>query len=209
MEQAINAQYNFRIRQAHDAYHITYSKDKFGKGLGCGIFFIVTLLSLAFSSLLSRSFFNALGINGALIIWFIVALGLTILILKLINRIRADKTFVISQNHIGVGNKKYTRKDIQKFYITHPKNGVYRTADTSGGFIIVGKGIGAVAVGAASVASSGGRAASEIMNQAIHKASFKIEFLYGNKKVPLATGLSENNAIVLFDKITELLSQKA
>lgn len=202
MEKAVKANYNFKIEQINDEDHITYSKDKFGLGLGCGIFVMVLLMSPLISLLVSPITENIV------VHWVILPIGLTILIFKLINRSRKDKSFVISKGFLGVNNNRYDLNDIQKIYIKDPKGNMYRTTNNGGsGFIIGGTGaMGIAAVGAASVASSGARATSEIMNKSIHKASFKIEFLYGNRKVPLATGLSENNAFVLFDKVMELLN---
>lgn len=200
MTKTIKANYNFEIDQVGNDYHITYSKDKFGAGLGCGIFFLVTIGVVPALSFM-------LGTTNSVTFWIVAPIALTILIIYLIKKSRKDKTFTIGKNFIGAHGNNYAKADIKKIYIKDPKGNVHRTTNNGrSGFIIGGSGMGAVAVGAASVASSGARATSEIMNSAIHKASYKIEFLYGNKKVALATGLSENNAFVLFDKVMELLN---
>lgn len=199
----VDANYNFKIEEIEGTYHITYSKDKFGYGLGCGIFVLMLFLSPLISLIISPITQNIL------VHWVILPIGLTVLIFKLINRSRRDKTFVVGKDYIGLDSGKYALRDIQKIYIKDPQGNMYRATNNGGtGFFVAGSGMGAVAVGAASVASSGARATSEIINKSIHKASFRIEFLYGNRKVSLATGLSENNAFVLFDKVTELLNQE-
>lgn len=201
MAKKVSAQYNFNIEPHPDGHKVTYSKNKFGLGLGCGIFIMVLLLSPLLSLLVSPITDN-LVFN-----WIVLPIGLTILIHQLINRSRKDKFFIIGHDFIGVEDRHYALKDIRKIYIKDPKGTQYQTTQNGGtGFVMAGSGMGAVAVGAASVASSGARATSELINKSIHKASFKIEFLYGNKKVALAKGLSENNAFVLFDAVLELLA---
>lgn len=201
MENTVKADYNFKVEHKNNAHYITYSKDKFGAGLGCGIFVMVLLMTPLISLVVKPL------ANYPVFLWLILPIGLTILIFKLINRSRKEKTFVLGVDNLEVDSKQYAIADIQKFYIKDPKGNMYRTTNNGGtGFLIGGSGMGAVAVGAASVASSGARATSEIMNKSINKVNFKIEFLYGNRKIALAKGLSENNAFVLFDKVIELLN---
>ena len=202
MKKTLKAEYNFHIDSANNSHYITYSKDKFGAGLGCGLFILMGI----FSGFLI-SIFSIRKASSSFIFWMMLTLGLTFLVLYLIKKSRKDKTFVIGEDFIAVNDISYDLADIKKIYIKDPKGNLHRsTNNSSSGFVFVGRGaMGAAAVGAASMASSGAKATSEIMNNAIHKASYKIEFLYGNKKVALAKGLSENNAIVLYDKVLELL----
>ena len=177
MKNAIKADYNFEVKNNNDEYHITYSKDKFGAGLGCGIFILVLLMSPITSYIFSPLVPRTNDTTSLVVHWLILPLGLTILIFKLINRSRKEKSFTIGKDFISIDQNKYDLKDIKKIYIKDPKGNMYRTTNNGGsGFILAGSGMGAVAVGAASVASSGARATSEIMNKAIHKASFRIEF---------------------------------
>ncbi len=200
MARNIRANYNFKVEPYENGHKITYSKDKFGLGLGCGIFVMVLLLTPLISLVISPI------TDNIVFHWLVMPLGLTILIYQLINRSRKDRSFVLGKDFIGLNGRQYSLEDVAKIYIKDPQGHVYRSTQNSvTGFFVAGTGMGAVAVGAASMASSGARATSEIMNKSIRKASFSIEFLYGNKKVPLATGLSEHNAFVLFDKVTGLL----
>jgi len=201
-KKTVRATYNFEVVPINNTYQITYSKDKIGVGLGCGIFVLIMLLTITIPNPLFRK--NPLI---AFIIHIILAIVATILIQRLINRSRKNEHFTISKEYIEINNKQYLIKEITKIYIKDPRGNLQRQISNNGAgsFVIGGTGITAIGVGIAGTASSGARATSEIMNNAIRKASYRIAFLYGNKEITLAKGLSENNAIVLFDKTMELL----
>jgi len=54
MRKNIKANYNFNIEHTNDGSHITYSKDKFGAGLGCGVFILVVIGILPLLSMILR-----------------------------------------------------------------------------------------------------------------------------------------------------------
>lgn len=204
MVQTKKAIYNFTIKEVDGTHHISYTKDKYGFKLGCGVFIVTLFLSCLIPNLFGDS------IEGLMANYLLFTVGLSILIVFLINRSRKAGSFSISKNEIEINQVKYDRNDIKRIYIKDPKGNQYRSTSNNGqGFFVVGTGVtGAALVGASvtsNMASNTARASSEMINGAIHKVNFKIEFLYGNKKIILAKGLTENNAYVLFDKILDLL----
>ncbi len=134
MAKTIKADYNFKVNQVDNQYHITYSKDMFGAGLGCGIFVLMTIgVTPALSYIL--------GSTESMTFWVITPIGLTVLLMYLIKKSRKDKTFIISKDFINANGNNYPRTDIKKIYIKDPKGNLHRNTNNSGtGFIIAGRG---------------------------------------------------------------------
>lgn len=100
-------------------------------------------------------------------------------------------------------NKSYDRAHVSALYIKHPKDGVKDYGQGGGTFIVAGSSVGGVI--ASQMLSSGMQLNREIgvsLFRSIHSNGYMLYFAYGEKKVKLAGGMSENASKLLFDKIT-------
>jgi hypothetical protein len=208
------AQYSFNVESSGNAHTITYSKAKFGAGI---------MLATLFPAMLV-SFFITMGTKGDLSGWVVLTLiicGSTFLILNLS---RSQGRFsVISDAAIILNGRQYNKDHINRFYVKAPSmqeevhpvvvhNPMPYNRFGMGGDRVnqIGMGAATAVTGAVSIVAQAGGLMMQSSKKSIHKhyrkINYSIGFMYGEKEVKLAGGLTENTADVLLDKVMQLSS---
>lgn len=213
------ANYAFRITESNGERTFTYRKSKFGlktylpmlwPGLILGIF-------LAYQKAASSQlhFTPTEKLSAGLFYGLIYTLGIPALVVIIMNLMRKPGTFTLKQDGIALNGANYPYSDIASVYIKSPRGQITNEVNGKAGFLFVfgGDRVQSIGLGAAStvaaatsgLAMAGGQlshaAGKGIMNS-IRAKSYKICFLFGNKEITLARGMTENESIQLLRAIT-------
>lgn len=213
------ANYSFRITESNGERTFTYRKSKLGlktylpmlwPGLILGIF-------LAYQKAASSQlhFTPTEKLSAGLFYGLIYTLGIPALVVIIMNLLRKPGIFTLKQDGIALNGANYLYSDIASVYIKSPRGQITNEVNGKAGFLFVlgGDRVQSIGLGAAStvaattsgLAMAGGQlsqaAGKGIMNS-IRAKSYKICFLFGNKEITLASGMTENESIQLLRAIT-------
>jgi hypothetical protein len=224
----MQADYGFEVAEVSEGHRVTYWKAKYplraipvwlfvGIIVGAGALFIVTLVLGGIATLLFGRLTQTISWLITVIGWlgWIFFLGLPLVGPIIANRKRSTSpdSFVIGSEAITVAGRTFPRRDISRFFVRDLTGEFSRSVSTSGGYVVVGTGIGgaAMAVGAAGAHALGqaGRAGGMYARRAYESANIKIRFTFGEKDFDLATGLNAARAEALFNKLLSLLEKRA
>ena len=204
----VKADYSFNVEKNGTTYTITYKRAKYGVGI---------LFSLLFPAMLV-SFFLIMAMHGSLQGWIILTIALLAGTFLLLNLLRQEGRFSIAEKALIVGEKEFDKAHVKNFFIKAP-GGYEQTTETTrtagSGFIYGGDRVSRIGTGTASavtgvvggVAQAGGlmmRSSRKGIQKAHGKINYSVGFMYGEKEVKLATGLSEQTAEVMLDKVIDL-----
>ena len=213
------ANYAFRITESNGERTFTYRKSKFGlktylpmlwPGLILGIF-------LAYQKAASSQlhFTPTEKLSAGLFYGLIYTLGIPALVVIIMNLLRKPGIFTLKQDGITLNGANYLYSDIASVYIKSPRGQITNEVNGKAGFLFVfgGDRVQSIGLGAAStvaattsgLAMAGGQlsqAASKGIMNSIRAKSYKICFLFGNKEITLASGMTENESIQLLRAIT-------
>lgn len=198
----VAASYSHEVNKTPDGFSIAYKSAPFPRSVGI----LITLVLLF-----------PIGIVCALLgtgwLIFIIAMIGTAMGVQRLGEVRRGKggTFLINDQFIEAQEKKYSRKDIRKLYVTNLSGGEGQSASSETGFVVVGQGFTgattAAAMGLANAANQFGRRAGEAIGDEYIRASHKLEFIYGgNTKVVLAKNLDRDDADALFQEVWNILT---
>lgn len=180
--------YDFDVNQEGNDYIFTYVPAKRGFAVGCfimtwsGAFALIPLLILPIKEA-----------ETALFVWIAITAGITVLAMYLGNlKRKVPNNFVISKDYYKTANNSYDRLHISNLQIknTIDKKFSHET-------VIVGGGLAGGMAGA-------GNDIGRLYRKSKRKTAFFISFLYGSKEITLAKPLTENQAIAMFNKISQL-----
>ncbi|MBE7172469.1 MAG: hypothetical protein INR73_17925 [Williamsia sp.] len=206
----VKADYSFNVEKTGSTYTVTYKRAKYGIGI---------LFSLLFPAMLV-SFFIVMAMHGSLQGWIVLTIVMLAGTFLLLNLLRKDGRFSIAEKALIVGEREFDKAHVKNFFIKAP-GGYEQTAETTrtsgGGFIYGGNRVSRIGTGAASattgviggIAQAGGlmmRSSRKGIQKAHGKINYSVGFMYGEKEVRLATGLSEQTAEIMLDKVIDLSS---
>ena len=154
-------------------------------------------------------------LSAGLFYGLIYTLGIPALVVIIMNLLRKPGIFTLKQDGITLNGANYLYSDIASVYIKSPRGQITNEVNGKAGFLFVfgGDRVQSIGLGAAStvaattsgLAMAGGQlsqAASKGIMNSIRAKSYKICFLFGNKEITLASGMTENESIQLLRAIT-------
>lgn len=213
------ANYSFTVRNKGDERIFTYKKAKLGlktyipmlwPGLILGVF-------LAYQKAASSQLHSTPTekLSAGLFYGVIYTLIIPALVVIIMNLLRRPGTFGLKTDGIFLNGSLFPYKDITSIYIKSPRGQITHQKSQSAGFIFAfgGDRVQSIGLGTAStlasatsgVAMAGGQlshaAGKGIMNS-IRAKSYKISFLFGNKEITLANGMTEIESGHLLNAIT-------
>lgn len=197
---------NFTQSNMGNSQSFVYQKDKYGAKFGFGLFMPV-LICWFLIALVTGLFDKEAGI----IIFCALAVLLPIGITWLTNYTRKDGSFTLTNQEVIIDGKKYDKSQVRRLAIIAHKGQVARERKVQNGVVIIAG--PAIPATAAMLGHHGVNAGAEILDkfvklidESVKAVNYKITFQYGNKEVVLANGLSEKNALNLFDHIVSQFS---
>lgn len=203
----VKASYSFDVAKNGNRHTITYQKAKYGVNI---------MLPILFPSMLV-SFMLVIMMRGNLSGWITMTLVLCGGAFFLLNFLRKDGSFSISDTALMVDGKEYDKAHISKLFVKEPGGYEETTTltSTTRGFVVggdrptqIGMGAAAAVTGVIGGVAQAGGLAMQSSRRNIQKQhqqiNYAIGFRYGEKDVTLATGLKENTAHVMLDKVIEL-----
>jgi hypothetical protein len=198
----VAASYSHEVNKTPDGFSVVYKTAPFPRSVGI-LFSLVLLLPIGLVCF-------ALGTGW--LVFFIVMFGIAMGIHRVGQAWRGKGgTLLINDQFIEVQEKKYSRKDIRKIYVTNFFSGEGQSVSSTAGFVVVGQGFTgattAAAIGLADTVTQAGRQMGVAVVDEIARVSYKLEFIYGgSRKVVLAKGLDSENAEALFQEIWSILT---
>jgi hypothetical protein len=209
-----NPQYSFNVETSGNAHTIVYNRAKFGAGI---------MLAILFPSML-LSFFFVMMTKGDMSSWVVCTVLLCSGTFLLLNSFRKSEAFsVVTDAAIIIKGKQYSKEHIGRFYIKAPgvqeedvqqftvTNPMHRTPIRLGMDrpTQIGMGAATAVAGTVNIVAQAGGLAMQSSKRSIQKhyrkINYSIGFMYGEKEIKLATGLSENTADVLLNKVLILM----
>ena len=205
--QTAKAPYSFAVEEQDGAYDIKYEKAQYNVLMIFPLIVVIAVLT-ALPALMMSTGFTAW-------LWFCVLVPVAIYVV--LNATRKGGSFVVARDRLSVDGKDYDRQHISDLYIKVP-NGPTHTEPIRGHtsfFAVGGDRVERMGMGAASAVASTASAGVSAMSMAgqgamssiikqYNSKNFQIGFLYGEKKIRLAGGLSENTASAMYRKVMEL-----
>lgn len=196
---------NFTLNSVGESHTFIYTRDKYGVQLAFGIFFLICIVSGV--SLLFTDALTGLGWIG----FFVLAIGLSVTFILAANKyLRKEGTFTVSNNDITVDGQHYSREHIRRLAVVTSKEQVAKAKNVQGGTVIIGG--PAIPVAAAVIGHQAVNAGAEVLDNiikvisdGIRNVNYKLTFQYGNKDIKLAGGMSEKNAVYLFDRLIDIM----
>lgn len=190
----------FSIEPASDGSSTHFAIN--GSGIGGGAWFALVFAGLFFGALLALPFgsFNV----------FYTIMAIAIGIAFLWDRRRKQRfAFEVTKNDVKAPNgKRYAKADISELLIRNG-NAIAHSVSTHNTTVIAGTGItGAAMMGATAMgnaASGVGNAIGQSLAGSLAKRGNQLSIRHGRKVVPLAKYLREDDAIALFNKVSEAL----
>lgn len=214
-----NANYSFTVRTVGDERIFTYKKAKLGlktyipmlwPGLLLGIF-------LAYQKAASSElhFTPTEKLSAGLFYGVIYTLTIPALAVIVMNLLRRPGTFSLEPDGIFLNGSLYPYSDIASVYIKSPQGQIMNQRSQGAGFIFAfgGDRVQSIGLGAASTVAAatsglvmaGGQlshAAGKGIVNSVRTKSYKICFLFGNKEITMASGMTEIESGHLLNAIT-------
>jgi len=189
------AAYNFSIESKGSTHVVTYKKGKYPISMLFYMIIPTAMISAIFLGLMK-------ALNAGT--WFFAAFVCPLIAYLTINYLRKDSTFTITNDALVLGEQHYPTTDIISLYLkaADKYSQPITAANDSGGFTVVRTGAVAAAANIGVKASTmivGG--AKNGMRKHIYRNNYHIGFLFGENRIKLASGLTENTALVLFQKV--------
>lgn len=194
----VTPQYGFQVASTgNGAYTFAYKQAPYGLKIILPMM-VLAAFPAGFLVLSARLNFTA---------WVLLSLVLAAIAYGLLQATRRGGSFSVSGTEFAVAGQSYDRDHIHEVFIKVPGQNEQRTRIESSS-VIVGSGVaGAMAVGAATAAQAGraiiGGATDGIIS-GYRKKNYQIGFLYGERKIKLASGIAESTADAMFRKILEV-----
>ncbi len=213
------AAYSFDVSNNGGEKTFTYRKAKLGiktyvpmlwPGLILGIFLSYQKVSGRYD-LQTPTEKLSMGIFYAIIFTLVIP-AVVILVMNLLRR---PGSFTLKKDGVSLGGSVYPYVDIPSLYIKSPRGQISNQINSKSGYVfafssdpVQNTGYGAASALATTagnvvgVATQISGAAGKGIANSIRAKSFKICFLFGNKEVTLASGMTENQSIQLLRAIT-------
>lgn len=215
------ANYSFDITESNGEKTFVYKKAK----LGLRTYFpmlwpgLILAVFLAYKTAASSQLHHTPTekLSAGMFYFLIYFLFIPALVVIGLNLLRRPGTFTLKQDSIAFNGSNYPYSDIASLYIKSPKGQITNQVDRkSFGFKFafggdrvqnIGMGTATTVATATSALATGAGQISEAAGKGIVKSiqakSHKICFLFGNREITLASGISENQSIQLFKAITD------
>ncbi len=206
MTESVAPNYGFEVTEVPEGHRVSYQRTEAGSGakvkIGCllagvGGLCLVLLAFLPFCAIFEIPIIAFLGYK---------------VYRRYKRRIEHPTSFLITKDHIVIGQNRFDRKHVSKVYVADPAgNEVYAYSSSSGGYVMGGTGMagaGLAGVNAASGAMmSSARQFGASLNRDLQAISAQIRFEYGEEDVLLANGLSPARARALLDAVMKSMSK--
>lgn len=203
----VRANYSFQITKTGNTHTVTYQKAKYSLAIIFPILLPAVIISFAL----------VMYMRGNLTGMIFMTLALAAGTFFLLNYFRKDGCFSVSDTALILEGKEYPMSHVSKLFIKAP-GGYEQTTEltkSTHGFIIggdrstrIGMGAASAVTGAVGVVGQAGSLAMQSSRRSIQKQHGKINysvgFIYGEKEIKLAGGLTENTAEVLLNKVIEM-----
>jgi hypothetical protein len=193
----VTAVFNYKTETEGNYTKFIYKKSPFSfKMVGPLCFFT------AIPAILITLNSNPESLISGLIAWLIWMMALAIVLLLLLNFLRQQGEFKISNGEIVADGKTYGRDHVSNYFIKTPSgtissSTVIITANPSRS---LSGNISNLSAGAVGVAHETGQAIRKYMRE----VNYKICIRYGSNDIVIAKGLNEKDSDVLFDRIVEV-----
>lgn len=197
----VNPTYNYTTQVEGSYTKFIYKKSPYSFRMAGPLCFFTAIPAIIIT--LKRS---PESLVSGLIGWIIWMIVLAAVLLLLLNFLRRQGEFKISNTDIAIDGKTYERNHISNYFIKTPTGG------TSSSTVIItttpsrslSGNISNLSSGAVGVAHETGQALRKYMRE----VNYKICIRYGSNDIAIAKGLNETDSEVLFDKIVEVAGLK-
>lgn len=195
----INPVYNYTLQEEGEFTKFVYKKSPISykmAGPVCVYTFIPAALLVFF-------FFNVPSMGAGVVTWLLMTVALSFATVFALNQLRKPGEFKIGKAALIVDNKTYQLSHVSSFLIKDPF-GAYSSETTT----IIVNNHSTNLVGTVGKISSGmgqtSRESRRAIQQALNEVGYKIMIRYGSKDIQIASSLSETDAEILFDKVTNV-----
>jgi len=194
-----NAADNYTVEQEGVYVKFVYKKRPYSYQMAIPVCLYICLPALCLTIL-----YQPVTLQNGILIWFALTLGLSLIIVFIINFFRKPDTFKVSKNSIIIKDKVYLLDHVSSIFILNPSghhsNSSMVTVSTNHPLSLAGNTIG--------FSSNLGNLSlkSKLSIQSyIEENGYKMLMNYGTKRIMIAKGIGEKEVGVLFDKIKEIV----
>jgi hypothetical protein len=198
----ITPEYNYTVEQNGEFTKLIYKKTPVSYKMAGPVCWYA-----AIPAFLITMWFQPQSLISGFIIWLIVLGCLSAAVVFMVNSLRKPGEININNKMVQVDGCTYQLEHVSSFLVKDPA-GLYSTHTT---VIVNNNNSYSLAGNVANLSQGMGQVANE-SRRAIQKhlrdVGYKIVIRYGSKDIPIAKGLGETEADVLFYKLTEVAGYK-
>jgi uncharacterized membrane protein len=188
------------LRKSDDGREITFQTR--GSGIGAGAWVGIVFMGVFFGFLI------ALIMESFVALFVLIALCVGIAFLMSTSRSQ-EYTFSVTPDLIKAGGKEYAKSDVSEILIRNSSGNTAGQAQVEGGTVVFGTGVTGMAYAGATTLGNSAKKIGDSTGKAIQESMAKrgnaLCIRHGRKVVPLAKNMQEDDAVALFNKVTEVV----